>query len=251
MIRLDQVIKNFEECIQALLDKLESRIPGTILGLLWWCFVLFRALLGFTWVFVLRHTVLEDLVLEKSGDDRTEPRIVDVGIVQGKQKEVAVQEGRNMDGEVADQCNVVALEAIPVQTNDAGPSTSISSPVLPDFEKLLRFIPNSDGLKQLLDVSVNWAGLCTKKHGGEVPSADGDDQKVEFSVKAQEMYEILRVATNLKGGAGVLAAMAPDLLDMAHTFAAVIPSVLEVATGFEKFVSPIMSLLEERVKQME
>ena len=55
MIRLDQVIKNFEECIQALLDKLESRIPGTILGLLWWCFVLFRALLGFTWVFVLRH----------------------------------------------------------------------------------------------------------------------------------------------------------------------------------------------------
>ena len=55
MIRLDQVIKNFEECIQALLDKLESRILGTILGLLWWCFVLFRTLLGFTWVFVLRQ----------------------------------------------------------------------------------------------------------------------------------------------------------------------------------------------------
>ena len=59
------------------------------------------------------------------------------------------------------------------------------------------------------------------------------------------------MATNLKGGAGVLAAMASDLLDMAHTFAAVIPSVLEAATGFEKFASPIMSLLEERVKQME
>ena len=42
-----------------------------------------------------------------------------------------------MDGEVADVCNVVALEAIPVQTNDAGPSTSVSSPALPDFEKLL------------------------------------------------------------------------------------------------------------------
>ena len=40
-----------------------------------------------------------------------------------------------MDGKVADVCNVVALEAIPLQTNDAGPSTSISSPVLPDFEK--------------------------------------------------------------------------------------------------------------------
>ena len=200
---------------------------------------------------ILTTTVTEDLVQEKSGDDRTEPRIVDVGIVQGKQKEVAVQEGRNMDGEVADQCNVVALEAIPVQTNDAGPSTSISSPALPDFEKLLQSIPNSDGLKQLLDVNVNWAGLCAKKHGGEVPSADGDDQKAEFSVKAQEMYEVLRVATNLKGGAGVLAAMAPDLLDMAHTFAAVIPSVLEAATGFEKFASPIMSLLEEMVKQME
>ena len=65
------------------------------------------------------------------------------------------------------------------------------------------------------------------------------------------MYEVLRVATNLKGGAGVLASMALDLLDMAHTFAAVIPSVLEAATGFEKFASPIMSLLEERVKQME
>ena len=100
-------------------------------------------------------------------------------------------------------------------------------------------------------MSINWAGLCAKKHGGEVPSADGDDQKAEFSAKAQEMYEVLRVATNLKGGAGVLAAMAPDILDMALTFAAVIPSVLEAATGFEKFASPIMSLLEERVKQMK
>ena len=92
---------------------------------------------------------------------------------------------------------------------------------------------------------VSWAGLCAKKHGGEVPSADGDDQKA----KAQEMYEVLRVATNLKGGAGVLAAMAPDLLEMAHTFASVIPRVLEAAMGFEKFASPILSLLEERVKQ--
>ena len=174
---------------------------------------------------------------------------MDVGIVQGEQKEVAVQEGRNMDGKVADVCNVVALEAIPLQTNDAGPSTSISSPALPDFEKLLRSIPNSDGLKQLLDVSVNWARLCAKKHGGEVPSVDGDDQKAEFSAKAQEMYKVLRVATNLKGGAGILAAMAPDLLEMAHTFVSVIPSVLEAATGFEKFASSILSLLEERVKQ--
>ena len=59
------------------------------------------------------------------------------------------------------------------------------------------------------------------------------------------------MATNLKGGAGVLAAMAPDLLDMAHTFASVIPSVLEAATGFEKSASPILSLLEKRVKQQE
>ena len=154
-----------------------------------------------------------------------------------------------MDGKVADVCNVVTLEAIPLQTNDAGPSTSISSPTLPDFEKLLRSIPNSDGLKQLLDVSVDWAGLCAKTHGGEVPSADGDHQKAEFSAKTQKMYNVLRVATNLKGGAGVLAAMAPNLLEMAHTFASVIPSVLEAATGFEKFASPILSLLEERVKQ--
>ena len=105
----------------------------------------------------------------------TEPRIVDVGIVQSEQKEVAVQEERNMDGKVANVCNIVALEAIPLQTNDAGPSTSISSPALSDFEKLLRSIPNNDGLKQLLDMSVNWAGLCMKKHGGEVPSVDGDD----------------------------------------------------------------------------
>ena len=59
------------------------------------------------------------------------------------------------------------------------------------------------------------------------------------------------MATNLKGRAGVLVAMAPDLLEMAHTFASVIPSVLEAATGFEKFASPILSLLEERVKQQE
>ena len=80
------------------------------------------------------------------------------------------------------------------------PSTSISSRALPDFEKLLRSILNSDGLKQLLDVSVNWAGLCAKKHGGEVASTDGDYQNAEFSVKVQEMYEVLRVETNLKGG---------------------------------------------------
>ena len=36
-------------------DKLEPRIPGPILWSLWQCFGLFRALLGFTWVFVLRH----------------------------------------------------------------------------------------------------------------------------------------------------------------------------------------------------
>ena len=83
---------------------------------------------------ILATTVAEDLVQEKSRDDHTEPCIVDVGIVQSEQKEVAVQEGRNMDGKVADVCNVVALEAIPLQTNDAGPSTSISSPTLPDFE---------------------------------------------------------------------------------------------------------------------
>ena len=188
---------------------------------------------------------------EKIRDDHTEPRIVDVGIVHGEQKEVAEQEGRNMDGKVVDVCNVVALEAIPLETNDVGPSTSISSPALLDFEKMLRMIPNSDGLKQLLDVSVNWAGLCAKKHRGEVASADGDDQKAEFSTKVQEMYKVLRVVTNLKGGAGVLAAMAPDLLEMAHTFASMIPSVLEAAMGFEKFASPILSLLEERVKQQE
>ena len=154
-----------------------------------------------------------------------------------------------MDRKVADVCNIVALEAIPLETNDAGPSTSISSPALPDFEKMLRMILNSDGLKQLLDVSVNWVGLCAKKHGGEVASADGDNQKAKFSVKVQEMYEVLRVATNLKGGAGVLAAMDPDLLEIAYMFVSVIPSVLEAATGFEKFASPILSLLEERVKQ--
>ena len=37
--------------------KLEPRIPRTILWLLWWCFSLFEALLGFIWVFVLRQLV--------------------------------------------------------------------------------------------------------------------------------------------------------------------------------------------------
>ena len=64
---------------------------------------------------ILATIVAEDLVQEKSRDDHAEPRIVDVGIVQGEQKEVAVQEGRNMDGKVADVCNVVALEAIPLK----------------------------------------------------------------------------------------------------------------------------------------
>ena len=46
---------------------------------------------------VLLTTVTEDLVQEKSRDDHTEPCIMDVRIVQGEQKEVVVQEGRNMD----------------------------------------------------------------------------------------------------------------------------------------------------------
>ena len=86
---------------------------------------------------ILATTVAEDLVQEKSRDDHIEPHIIDIGIIQGEQKEVAIQEGRNMDGKVADVCNVVALEAIPLQTNDAESNTSISSPALPDFEKLL------------------------------------------------------------------------------------------------------------------
>ena len=40
---------------QALCEELEPRIPGTLLRSLWWCFVLLKALLGFTGVFVLRH----------------------------------------------------------------------------------------------------------------------------------------------------------------------------------------------------
>ena len=69
---------------------------------------------------ILTTTVAEDLVQKKTRDDHIEPHIVDVGIVQGEQKEVAEQEGGNMDGKVADVCNVVALEAIPLQTSDAG-----------------------------------------------------------------------------------------------------------------------------------
>ena len=41
---------------QALCGELEPRIPGTLLRSLWWCFVLLKALLGFTWVFALRQT---------------------------------------------------------------------------------------------------------------------------------------------------------------------------------------------------
>ena len=40
---------------EPLFSRLVFGIPGTLIGLLWWCFVLFKALLGFTWVFVLRH----------------------------------------------------------------------------------------------------------------------------------------------------------------------------------------------------
>ena len=43
---------------------------------------------------ILTTTIAKDLVQEKTRDDHTEPRIVDVGIVQGEQKEVAEQEGR-------------------------------------------------------------------------------------------------------------------------------------------------------------
>ena len=42
---------------QALCGELEPRIPGTLLRSFWWCFVLLKALLGFTWVFVLRHDI--------------------------------------------------------------------------------------------------------------------------------------------------------------------------------------------------
>ena len=46
----------------ALCSQLEPRIPGTILRSLWWCFVLFTALLGFTWVSILRHSAVVPVV---------------------------------------------------------------------------------------------------------------------------------------------------------------------------------------------
>ena len=93
--------------------------------------------------------------------------------------------------------------------------------------------------------------MCTQKHARAIPGTDVEEPDAHCSRKLHETYEITRVATNLKGGAEVLAAVAPDLLEMAHAFAYLIPSVLEAASGFETFASPVMSLLKENIKIYE
>ena len=105
---------------------------------------------------ILATTIPKDLLHEKTTEVLVQSRIQDTATVEGEDNSIGQRQEINMDGNNAVASKVVTSEGISTRTEDAGPSTSIPSPTFYDFEEMLRRIPNSDGLKELLALSVQW-----------------------------------------------------------------------------------------------
>ena len=99
--------------------------------------------------------------------------------------------------------------------------------------EMLRNMPNSETLKELLEFSTKFAQFCR----GVPPFAKGllpeDFLRVPEASKGRQC-EVIEYAFNLR--------------NIAQLLAITIPRLLEVAIGFHKLVGFINSLLHEMVK---
>ena len=178
-----------------------------------------------------------------------------------KGKEV-VDEGREkVDNERFPHTKAAEIGCSNPCSEDSGPSSLAlaefrTSPQCPknldqsisDIMKMLKSMPNNESLKDLLDFSTKWTEVCSEKWHGGLDNTTESGVAGETSERVQEIYNVLNIAHSLKDGASVLAAMAPDLLKMAHGFASLTPSMLHGALGFETLVSSIKPLLDDRLQ---
>ena len=130
-----------------------------------------------------------------------------------------------------------SLALVEVHTSPDSPKDLDHS--ISDIMEMLKSMPNNESLKDLLDFSTKWTEGCSEKWLGGLDNTTEGGVPGETSERVQEISNVLNIARSLKDGASVLAAMALDLLNMAHGFASLTPSMLHGALGFETLVSSI------------
>jgi hypothetical protein len=108
-----------------------------------------------------------------------------------------------------------------------------------DVMEMLRNMPNSETLKELLEFSTTFAIMCrdSGERRGAPPFAE--DLLPE---------DFLRVLESSKGGQREVTKYAYNLRNIAQLLATATPGLLEAAMGFDKFVGFINPLLHEMAK---
>jgi hypothetical protein len=120
----------------------------------------------------------------------------------------------------------------------------------PDIMEMLHRIPTQETLKELLEYNTQWAQLCSKK-GEQIGSFPSSGLFHEGFKRIRESHEggareNIDYAYKLKRVAEVLAAMSPNVMDMANAVSNMTLSLVEAALGFDKLASSILPLMAER-----
>jgi hypothetical protein len=108
-----------------------------------------------------------------------------------------------------------------------------------DVMEMLRNMPNSETLKELLEFSTVFAQMCR-----------GQGERIGASPFAEGLLpkDFLRVPESSKGRQCEVIEYAYNLRTIAQLLATATPSLLEAAMGFDKLVGFINSLLHEMVR---
>ena len=142
-----------------------------------------------------------------------------------------------------------SLAIVQVPTKEDSPKDAGHS--ISDIMGMLKSMPNSESLKELLDFSIKWTEVCSDEWRGGLDNTTEGEVAGKTTEEVQQIHNVLKIAKSLKDGASILGAMAPDLLNMAHAFGSITPGMIHGALGFETLVSSIKPLLEARVQLAE
>jgi hypothetical protein len=108
-----------------------------------------------------------------------------------------------------------------------------------DIMEMLRSMPNSETLKELLEMSTQFIQLCREQ---------GERRGASPFAKGLLPEDFLRVPKSRKGGQREVIEYAYSLKSIAQFLATTTPSLLEVAMGFDKLVGFINRLLYKMTK---
>jgi hypothetical protein len=133
-----------------------------------------------------------------------------------------------------------------LERNSEDPITAVDTVRL--IQDMLRTMPDKDELKELLDFSIQWANVHTEREEEGRTGADEEGARQSDEERTSHVLGVCQLAHHLKGGAGVLAAMAPNFVDMAITFAKITPKVVAAAIGFDQMVAYILPMLKGRAE---